>query len=84
MAFEVSNMEASIRFYTQVLGLRLLFRKVNREEGEDYAFLELDGGNLELIQRLDGGTLRQTDDQAALLPALGPHQRGYDSDPPAD
>jgi catechol 2,3-dioxygenase-like lactoylglutathione lyase family enzyme len=54
MAFEVSNMDQSIQFYTQVLGLRLLFRKVNREEQEDYAFLELSGGNLELLQRLDG------------------------------
>lgn len=54
MAFEVSNMEESLRFYTQGLGLRLLFRKVNREEGEEYAFLELKGGNLELIQRLEG------------------------------
>jgi lactoylglutathione lyase len=54
IAFEVSNMEESLRFYTQGLGLRLLFRKVNREEGEEYAFLELKGGNLELIQRLEG------------------------------
>jgi lactoylglutathione lyase len=53
MAFEVSNMDESIKFYTQVLGLRLIFRKVNAEEQEDYAFLELEGGNLELIQRLD-------------------------------
>jgi len=54
MAFEVSNMDQSIKFYTQVLGLRLLFRNVNKEEQEDYAFLELTGGNLELIQRLGG------------------------------
>jgi lactoylglutathione lyase len=54
MAFEVSNMDASIAFYTQVLGLRLLFRNVNVQEREEYAFLELEGGNLELIQRLDG------------------------------
>jgi lactoylglutathione lyase len=47
-------MEQSIRFYTQVLGLRLLFRKVNTEEQEEYAFLELTGGNLELLQRLGG------------------------------
>jgi len=52
VAFQVSNMDESIKFYTEALGLRLLFRNVNAEEGEDYAFLELDGGNLELIQRL--------------------------------
>ncbi len=54
MAFEVSNMDQSIRFYTRVLGLHLLFRKVNQQEQEDYAFLKLTGGNLELLQRLDG------------------------------
>ena len=26
MAFEVSNMDESIKFYTEILGLRLLFR----------------------------------------------------------
>jgi lactoylglutathione lyase len=54
MAFEVSNMDQSLLFYTQVLGLRLLSRKVSTEEQEDYAFLELTGGNLELLQRLGG------------------------------
>ena len=52
MAFQVSNMDASIRFYTEALGLKLLFRHVNEEVREDYAFLELDGGNLELLQYL--------------------------------
>jgi len=51
-AFQVSNMDASIRFYTEALGLKLLFRHVNEEMREDYAFLELDGGNLELLQYL--------------------------------
>jgi catechol 2,3-dioxygenase-like lactoylglutathione lyase family enzyme len=52
MAFQVSNMDESIKFYTEALGLRLMFRHVNPAEREDYAFLELDGGNLELLQRL--------------------------------
>jgi len=52
-AFQVSNMSESLQFYTHTLGLRLVFRNVNTEEQEDYALLELDGGNLELIQRLD-------------------------------
>jgi lactoylglutathione lyase len=51
-AFQVSNMDESLAFYTRKLGLRLISRKTNPEEQEDYAFLELDGGNLELIQRL--------------------------------
>jgi lactoylglutathione lyase len=52
MAFQVSNMDESIKFYTEALGLRLMFRHVNPAEHEDYAFLELDGGNLELLQWL--------------------------------
>ncbi|MBU0491273.1 MAG: VOC family protein [Chloroflexi bacterium] len=52
-AFQVSDMDAAIRFYTESLGLRLLFRSVNPEEQEAYAFLKLEGGNLELIQKLN-------------------------------
>ena len=51
-AFRVSDLDAAIRFYTEALGLRLMFRKINLEAAEAYAFLELDGGNLELIQSL--------------------------------
>ena len=69
MAFEVSDMDQSIRFYTHVLGLRLLFRKVNKEEQEDYAFLELTGGNLELLQRLDGEPFAQP----TIKPPFCPH-----------
>jgi len=52
-AFQVSDMDAAIRFYTGSLGLRLKSRNVNQQEQEAYAFLELEGGNLELIQKLD-------------------------------
>jgi lactoylglutathione lyase len=52
MAFRVSNMDESLRFYAQTLGLQLISRNINPEEKEDYAILELEGGNLELIQRL--------------------------------
>ena len=52
-AFQVSDMDAAIQFYTESLGLRLLFREINHEEREAFAFLELDGGNLELLQLLD-------------------------------
>jgi lactoylglutathione lyase len=52
-AFQVSDMDAAIHFYTGSLGLRLLFRDVNQDEQEAFAFLELEGGSLELIQVLD-------------------------------
>jgi len=57
-AFRVSDLDAAIRFYTESLGLRLLFRNVNQEQHEAYAFLQLKGGNLELIQTLNATYLK--------------------------
>jgi catechol 2,3-dioxygenase-like lactoylglutathione lyase family enzyme len=51
-AFQVSNLDASIDFYAESLGLRLLFRDENIAEQEEYAFFELKGGNLELIKKM--------------------------------
>jgi len=67
-AFQVSDLEAAIRFYVETLGLRLLFSKVNPEVGEAYALLELAGGNLELIQALDRPFVRRK-----LEPPYCPH-----------
>lgn len=53
LAVRVSDMDASIAFYTGKLGLKLLSRKVDEEHGETFAFLELEGGNLELLQLHD-------------------------------
>jgi lactoylglutathione lyase len=53
VAIRVANLEASIGFYTKKLGLKLLFQQVDPAHGEAFAFLELEGGNLELLQMLD-------------------------------
>jgi len=53
MAFQVSDLDASIEFYVSRLGLKLMFREIDPEHHEAFAFLELDGGNLELLQSLD-------------------------------
>ena len=53
VAIQVSDMQASIAFYTEKLGLRLMSHQVDQEHGEAFAFLELEGGNLELLQLLD-------------------------------
>jgi len=53
MAFLVSDLDVSIRFYTKRLGLRLLSREEDITHHEAFAFLELEGGNLELLQVLD-------------------------------
>ena len=70
VAFEVSDMDAALEFYTQALGMQLLFRSANVEVGEDYAFLELEGGNLELIQRLSGPPFEKPEIKAPYCPHL--------------
>ncbi|GAI33124.1 unnamed protein product, partial [marine sediment metagenome] len=52
VAFQVSDMDSSISFYTQKLGFKLNFRSKNEEEQEEYAFLEYGNTRLELIQNL--------------------------------
>ena len=51
-AFQISNMDESINFYTNKLGFKLVFRAVNEAEKEEYAFLEYGNARLELIQDL--------------------------------
>ncbi len=53
VAIQVSDIRASLAFYTEKLGFKLLFHKVDEEHREAFAFLELEGGNLELLQLLD-------------------------------
>ena len=67
-AFQVSDLNASIAFYTKSLGLRLLFSDEDPAEQEAFAFLELEGGNLELVQILDVPFVKPT-----LAPPYCPH-----------
>ncbi|MGI9457758.1 MAG: VOC family protein [Aeoliella sp.] len=53
VAIQVSDLLAAIAFYTEKLGLKLLYTKVDESHGESFAFLEMEGGNLELLQLLD-------------------------------
>ncbi len=48
-AFQVSDMDSSIEFYTKKLGFILKSRATNEEEKEEYAFLEHGDARLELI-----------------------------------
>jgi len=76
-AFEALDMDRAVRFYTEKLGLKLIERRLNTEESGDwgcdeYAILELDGGNLELI-RLNGNIGRTSDTARHLKPPYCPH-----------
>jgi catechol 2,3-dioxygenase-like lactoylglutathione lyase family enzyme len=53
VALQVSDLDAAILFYTEKLKLKLLFRTVDEVHHEAFCFLELEGGNLELLQSLD-------------------------------
>lgn len=52
-AFRVSDLEASIQFYCNIIGLKLLSKTMDTDHHEAFAFFKLDGGNLELLQFLD-------------------------------
>lgn len=53
VALEVADLDAAIAFYTEKIGLRLQFRQLDETHHEAFAYLELAGGNLELLQSLD-------------------------------
>jgi lactoylglutathione lyase len=50
--FQVKDLDAAIKFYTEKLLFRLDYRAVNEKEQEEYAFLSLGKARLELIQDL--------------------------------
>ena len=51
-AFQVKDIKKSIEFYRDVLGLKFMFVDSSDEHGEKFAFFELEGGNLELLQKV--------------------------------
>lgn len=53
VALQVADLDAAIAFYTEKLGLKLQFKKIDEAHHEAFAFLELEGGNIELLQMLD-------------------------------
>ena len=67
VAFQVSDLSTAIDFYTEKLGLKLLYTKVDEAHGESFAFLEMEGGNLELLQLLnETGAFAEKDNTAPI------------------
>ena len=54
VALPVSDLGSAIAFYEKKLGLKLLFQEVDESHGEAFAFLEMEGAKLELIQKIGG------------------------------
>ena len=52
VAVPVSDMDAALHFYDEQLGLKFMFREVDPVEQEDFAYFEVEGGNLELLKSL--------------------------------
>ncbi|MHA1679456.1 MAG: VOC family protein [Promethearchaeota archaeon] len=51
-AFSVDDMDRAIQFYEGVIGLKLISREIDDEHGEEFTFMELEGGNLELLKKV--------------------------------
>lgn len=53
-AMQVSNLDAAIEFYTEKLGFRHLSTEVSEQNNIRYAFLDLNGAKIELLEDLKG------------------------------
>lgn len=73
VALQVADLDRAIEFYTRTLGLRLMFRELDEEHHEAFAFLEIEGGNLELLHVLDGHNRPVPHAAAAPQPPYCPH-----------
>jgi lactoylglutathione lyase len=70
VAFQVRDMDRAIRFYTEKLGLNLLSRTVDEHAGEEFSFLELEGGHLELLKNLHAEMPAPAEPQPPYCPHL--------------
>ena len=86
VALPVSDMDEAIKFYTEKLGLQVTSREIDPVQQEEFTFLALQGGNLELLKSLvhpfEQPEIRPpycphlalaTDDMTATLKLIGQH-----------
>lgn len=53
-AMQVSNLDAAIEFYTEKLGFHHLSTEISEQNNIKYAFLDLNGSKIELLEDLKG------------------------------
>ncbi len=73
IAFQVSDLDEAIDFYTRQLGFSLKFRKNNLKHHEVFAFIQIPGCNLELIQLLDEENQPVVMEDRRVEPPFCPH-----------
>jgi len=71
-ALRTWDIDKSIKFYCDKLGLKLLSKTVDEKHNEIFAFLELDNGKLELLQILDTDLLTVSK-KPVIMPPYTPH-----------
>lgn len=69
-AFEVDDLDASIRFYVDRLGFVEIWRHRNDEEAEECVFLTAGDVRLELLARLKKGTFQRREIEHPYCPHL--------------
>ena len=57
-AYQVSDIETAVEFYTKKLGFKLLSVDVSEQHRIKYAFLELNGAKIELLEDLNGNFIK--------------------------
>jgi catechol 2,3-dioxygenase-like lactoylglutathione lyase family enzyme len=72
-AFEVSDLDASLKFYIDKLGFKLETTFMDSQEHETLAIVGTDGGKLELIQVLDENNQPQRFEPITLRKHFCPH-----------
>lgn len=73
LALRVSHLDTAIHFYCDTLGWELMSRTVDREHGEAFAYIKMQGGNLELLQLLDETGQPDAYEAPAIQPPYCPH-----------
>ena len=57
-AYQVSDIETAVGFYTKKLGFKLLSVDVSEQHRIKYAFLDLNGAKIELLEDLNGSFIK--------------------------
>jgi lactoylglutathione lyase len=72
-AFLVSDMDKSIKFYQDVIGLTLESRNLDGEHGEEFCFFAMENGKLELLRKIASTPNQKINHENIKIRAYCPH-----------